>query len=372
MKKILYLLLLVFSVSASATTTFQGSEPQQGSTYYLWNVGRQAFLCLNNSELALTGRPLSFAVGSDGSAITLTASEGMLGSSLYNLPSVGDADDQHQLTAVSRANGYVLSVRLPESADDHPLYYSEAFGDVRTMMQQPDDDFTDALWLFVSPSDAATDEVTLDETATSYTVPIIQSAATVKLKRTFTIGSWNTLCVPFDISVDQLKSQFGSDVQLATLSESNATQLVFSLTDAVEKGKPYIVKPSKEPTDGTSYIFTGVSAFADAPEAVDCGTATFYGTFCKTEVPARSYVISKNTVYHLTEAMTTKGFRCWIVDNSSQANFTSWQLDDATSISSIRQSSNGDVYDLSGRRRASNMETLPHGVYIIKGKKIIK
>lgn len=378
MKKILFLLFLVITLPAAASTTFQGSDPQSGNAYYLWNVGRQAFLCLDGSDLALSGRPLSFTVGSDGTTLTLASSEGMLGSSLYALPTVGDSDGQHQWTAVSSTGGYVLSVRLPESADDHPIYYSEAFGEVRTMMQQPDDEFTDALWLFVSPSDAATTEVVLDETADSYTVPIIQSTATVKLKRTFTLGSWNTLCVPFDIPASQLKDQFGSDVQLATLSGSNNAELIFSTTDAVEKGKPYIVKPSQNPKDGTNYVFTGVRAFADSPQQVDCGTAIFHGTFCKTTVPARSYVLRKNEVYHLPEAMTAKGFRCWIEDTSSQANFTSWQLDGTTAAPSISLQGKDEIYDLSGRYRGSStkeqdgLQELPHGIYIIHGKKIIK
>ncbi len=228
MKKILFLLLLfVISVSVSAQITFQGSEPQNGNTYYLWNVGRQSFLCLNDSKLALSGRPLAFTVDGAGATFTLTAAEGLLGSSLYDIPSVGSTDNRHEWSAVCMEEGYVLSVRLPESADFHPLFFSEAFGDVRTMMQQPDDEFTDALWRFVSPNEASVAEVTLDETADSYTVPVTLNTATVKLKRSFTLNSWNTLCVPFDIPASQLKEQFGDDMQLATLSGSNDTQLFF-------------------------------------------------------------------------------------------------------------------------------------------------
>lgn len=378
MKKKLFLSLLVFTFPALAATTFPGSEPKTGDAYYLWNVGRQAFLCLDNSGLSLSGCPLPFTVGGEGATLTLTASEGELGSSLYALPTVGDSGAQHQWTAVGRTNGYVLSVRLPESADDHPIYYSEAFGDVRTMMQQPDDEFTDALWLFVSPSDAATAEVTLDETADSYTMPIILSTATVKLKRTFTLNSWNTLCVPFDITSQQLRDQFGDGVQLASLSGSNDTELIFALTDAVERGKPYIVKPSKEPSNGTYYVFTDVSAFADSPQAVDCGTAGFHGTFSKETVPAASYVFRNDQIYHLPEAMTAKGFRCWIQDASDKTGFTSWKLDGATEIPGIRLQDNAVVYDLSGRYRGNSTKgdiparALPHGIYIIKGKKIIK
>lgn len=378
MKKILFLLLLfVISVSVSAQITFQGSEPQNGNTYYLWNVGRQSFLCLNDSKLALSGRPLAFTVDGAGATFTLTTAEGLLGSSLYGIPSVGSPDNQHEWSAVSMEKGYVLSVRLPESADFHPLYFSEAFGDVRTMMQQPDDEFTDALWRFVSPNEASVAEVTLDETADSYTVPVILNTATVKLKRSFTLNNWNTLCVPFDIPASQLKEQFGDDVKLATLSGSNDTQLFFSLTDAVEKGKPYLVRPTKESTDGR-YVFTGVGTFAEAPQEVVRGTARFHGSFCKTPVPAKSYVIRKNEVYHLPESMTTKGFRCWIEDTEALAHFTSWQIDGTTGIMDVSVESVPEVYDLSGRHRcgnagqASKMTTLPHGVYIIKGKKIIK
>ena len=353
MKKLLLILLLIIPVSVSATVNFPGSEPQKGNTYYLWNVGRQAFLCLHNSELALSGRPLSFTVDSSDATITLTAAEGALGSSLYGMPSVGSLNGQHEWTAVSRAEGYVLCVRLPESADCHPIYFSEAFGDVRTMMLQPDDEFTDALWRFVSPNEAAVAEVTLDEAADSYTVPVIQNAAKVKLRRSFTLNSWNTLCVPFDITASQLREQFGDDVQLAVLSGSNDTQLFFSFTDAVEKGKPYIVKPTRVSDDGL-YVFTGVGTFAEEPQEVVRGNACCLGSFCNNEVPAKSYVFRKSEVYHLPEPMPAKGFRCWIEDSEALANFTSWQVEGTTGFRDVSVESVAAVYDLCGRHRGSN------------------
>ena len=76
--------------------------------------------------------------------------------------------------------------------------------------------------------------------------------------------------------------------------------------------------------------------------------------------------------------MTAKGFRCWIQDASDKTGFTSWKLDGATEIPGIRLQDNAVVYDLSGRYRGNSTKgdiparALPHGIYIIKGKKIIK
>ena len=375
MKRLLLLILLVTGLaSMHAGSPYEGSEPLKGNTYYLWNVGRQAFLCVAGSSLAFTGRPLAFTLDGNGTTLTLSTHEGQLGSSLYGLPSANGSSGRSEWTAVRRLDNYVLSVRLPESADCHPLYFSEAFGDVRTMMQQPDDEFTDALWRFVTPEEAAVAEVTLDETDTTYTVPVIQGSATINLKRTFTLGVWNTLCVPFDIPSDRLKEQFGSDVQLASLCGTRGDELIFVLADAVEQGRPYLVKPTKAP-DIDHYVFAGVCTFAEAPVEVVSGNARFRGSFCMTQMPASSYVIRGNGVSRLPEPMTDKGFSCWIEEVAASAPFITWQLQGSTGITTVGMGRTDEVSDLSGRRLkldGLNAGRLPHGVYILNGKKIIK
>ena len=246
----------------------------------------------------------------------------------------------------------------------------------------------------------------------------------VLLKRTFTLNNWNTLVLPLNVTMAQLKSAFGDDVQLAKLhgvgtlsgSKTSIDYQKMTLTadgNAIEAGAYYLIKPSKSPThlefsinDGNTpteyngdYYIIGRRTF-DWSDGVPETVSNFYGSssdHSKGKVkstgtyimlsggcPAGAYVISRGKMYHLTSAMDIKGFRTWLTDADEESSSKGMTLnlmgdDTVTRIGSVvipgLTERNSTVYTIDGRVVSVDNPTLnglPHGIYIVNGKKMMK
>ena len=249
-----------------------------------------------------------------------------------------------------------------------------------------------------------TDPFAFDETKTStdYFTGQDFKNKTVFLKRTFTSGVWNSLVLPVDMTTAQVKECFGSDVQLAKLDNlegalGNGTINFTSVPlpsegNAIEAGKFYIIKLTKQPTeyhystilDG-SYYKIGRRDFngADVPELVkettSDGKLVAAGTYIKMEggCPADSYVFSGGDMYHLQSAKDIKGFRYWIngaVAGENGVKFMVSSAEDATAIDNIvvdaQPATVQGIYTINGTKISDNyVGNLPKGLYIINGKK---
>ena len=105
--------------------------------------------------------------------------------------------------------------------------------------------------------------------------------------------------------------------------------------------------------------------------------------------PKGSYAMSGGKMYELSRDTPIKGFRGWITlrhsifDNaSSSATGANIAIDgvidgddtnaiDSQTIVPVNPSTINAVYDLSGRRVGSSVESLPKGIYIVNGKKLL-
>lgn len=403
MRKIFTLLSVLIGFEVSAwSAEYNGQKPQSGNTYYLWNVGQQQFLSTSNGELILGGSPIAVTINANESNdntygkasdgyVKLSTTTGNIVATPFQQPR-SDGQGEYSdwtLQPTGADNNYTLACRYRTDGNTSAyLYYSQITDNLTMTYFRPDATLLDGQWRFVS-IDAIEQIITLDETSTQYTIPSFNegsTSATVHLKRTLTLSSWNSFCVPFDISYAQLRSQFGSDVKLARLTGVNSTTLLFtSTTEGVIAGTPYIILPTKGPAEGTDYYeFTGVDRFVSEPTPVtqtanqtDGGaTVSFIGSFSQTTAPASSYVLRKNLIYHLSKAMSMKGFRGYVEETTSTGakGISSWTLDDhTTGISAVSTDASAEVkaYNLQGQR-VNTKASLPHGVYIVAGKKVIK
>ena len=84
-------------------------------------------------------------------------------------------------------------------------------------------------------------------------------------------------------------------------------------------------------------------------------------------------------MYHLVSDMDIKGFRAVLIDGTNATRvFTQWSLDGTTTgIGNIDATviQRFNVYNTNGqmvRHAATSLDDLPHGVYIVNGKKVIK
>ena len=78
----------------------------------------------------------------------------------------------------------------------------------------------------------------------------------VILKRNFVMdGDWNTICLPFALTADQVKEVFGEGTQLTKLSSSalissTEVEILFESVTSMEAATPYLIKPEKNVNEG--------------------------------------------------------------------------------------------------------------------------
>lgn len=392
MKKLftLTLALLCSCLTAVYAADYVGSKPEAGKSYYLLNVAEGKFLsAADNGTLTLGGAKLAVTVTTNANGFqVLTTNKGDLAGVLHGkarCTGQGAYNEWALSLLDADSNGYALGCRSKEASNTEWLYYSSVLQDVRTQPYKPSNILTIAQWQFISEDQLKDPVVTLDEKSTSYPTPSIGTtgSAEVHLTRTFSAGCWNSLCVPFAISEAEVKDQFGNDAKVAEFTGATATTLEFSSCTGIEAGKPYLVYIPEGATQ-TKFTFKGVTAFASLPTDVEQQGSTnekttFHGYFYKSTAPKGSYVLRKNLVYHLVSDMAIKGFRAVLIDGTNATRvFTQWSLDGTTTgIGNIDANviQRFNVYNTNGqmvRHAATSLDDLPHGVYIVNGKKVIK
>ena len=393
MKKLftLTLALLCSCLTAVYAADYVGSKPEAGKSYYLLNVAEGKFLsAADNGTLTLGGAKLAVTVTTNANGFqVLTTNKGDLAGVLLGKARCNGQGAYNEWTLSllnTTSNGYALGCRSKEASNTEWLYYSSVLQDVRTQPYKPSNILTIAQWQFISEDQLKDPVVTLDEKSTSYPTPSIGTtgSAEVHLTRTFSANSWNSLCVPFAISEAEVKDQFGNDAKVAEFTGATATTLEFSTCTGIEAGKPYLVYITEGATQPEYFTFKGVTAFVGQPtNVVPQGSTnektTFHGYFYKSIAPKGSYVLRTNLVYHLVSDMAIKGFRAVLIDGTNATRvFTQWSLDGTTTgIGNIDANviQRFNVYNTNGqmvRHAATSLDDLPHGVYIVNGKKVIK
>lgn len=235
------------------------------------------------------------------------------------------------------------------------------------------------------------DALTLDEEST--TAPSAATDVDVIVKRTITGGKWNTICLPFAMTADQVKTAFGNDVKLGDFTgcttETDAAKNVqcikvnFSEVTAIEANHPYIIKVS---SDKTEFRVNGVSITPTEELSVDMDPMTvrvgktdvtiynsFVGTYvANTEVAEDILFLNGGQFWYSKGNKMMKAFRGYFdfydVYTTADESRISISFDDATGINNVKTYSGEGVYTLSGQR----VKNAGKGVYIVNGKKVIK
>lgn len=230
--------------------------------------------------------------------------------------------------------------------------------------------------------------VVLNENST--TPPADAEGVNVRVKRTISAGSWNTICLPFAMTETQCKAAFGNDVELADFSawsseeddDGNIVKLEVDFADVteIEANHPYIIKVS---TDMTEFSVDGVDIAAEEEPTVQVGKKKaergyFIGTYtANTEVPADNLFLSGNKFWYSSGLTQMNGFRGYfeLADVLTEAEESgariTVRIDGSPMDVKVLKSNtplDGIYYDLSGRR----VEKPGKGYYIVNGKIIYK
>ena len=129
---------------------------------------------------------------------------------------------------------------------------------------------------------------------------------------------------------------------------------------------------------GVNYVQTPNFAGFSVSDGIYTGTPD-HGIYA----PKGSYVVSNNTILHLAKDTRMKGFRGWInLDNAIESQSKEFTMEifgmfdevpeegGTTSVPRIHLfTADESVYDLYGRKVGKLGDTLPKGIYIVKGKK---
>ena len=196
-------------------------------------------------------------------------------------------------------------------------------------------------------------------------------------------GSWNTICLPFGVTVADSPlagaTVYELDTENSSLTTSTLT-LNFTPATVIEAGKPYLIKwtSGENITDPIIYDVTSPEEGWEAQDVTACdGAITFTGTYDPVSFEAGDesilYVGASNKLYYPSAAVTMNAFRAYFqIDESklpSKHIALKFGSDDATGISSV-EAGNGNetIYNVAGMR----MSKAQKGVNIVNGKKILK
>ena len=199
----------------------------------------------------------------------------------------------------------------------------------------------------------------------------------ITLNRTLVADKWNTLCVPFAISEEEIKANFGKGTLVEKFDAVNGNTVNFADATSIEAGMPYLIKPT---VAGTTYTFNGKEVSADAPKTEGNADVTFQGIYSPTDITNNSTVKAAGVteggkVLFVNPGSQTKAFRCFFTI-SDNASITPAMLKISikgveTAINSIvmdnSNATDNAVYNLQGQRVNGN--SLTKGIYIKNGKK---
>ncbi len=239
------------------------------------------------------------------------------------------------------------------------------------------------------------DVLVLDENSTL--TPPTANDVTVTVRRTIKANEWSTICLPFDMTEEQVKTAFGNDVQLAEFTSydavkdgDNVTGITINFDDAdlsegLSGNYPYIIKTSSEITEFTLNVDVNPdNAIVDYDNGKSGGKRVVYGSFigtykANTVVPDNSLFISGNKFWYSAGKTKMKAFRAYFTLDDVLADVLQaggrilMSLDEETTgvnekaITNLEQPGLEKCYNLMGQRVTMSKK----GLLIKEGKKIV-
>ena len=204
----------------------------------------------------------------------------------------------------------------------------------------------------------------------------------VKLARTLTAGKWNTICLPFDVTLKQMAEVLNSTVSVKEYGDENADTQTIYFNDATTMvaGKPYLIKLPEGATIPTVLEFKGVTIknveddnrkFGSNYKI--CGTFGKYtmktdGTELFLKTDGKFYIPAAGTA-------TMKGFRAYFIAPKNTAGAAlNLSFGEATGIDGVAADAvkSVKIYNVNGQYVGTSLDALPKGLYIVGGKKVLK
>lgn len=244
-------------------------------------------------------------------------------------------------------------------SDDHATHYPLAAGDNT-----------------VTVASALT--LTDDDTA----APTPASGIDITLSRSFDVNKWYTICLPFALTADKLKTAFGENVKVGDFSgytvSGSAIGVNFTTVTAMAANHPYIIKVAdgavNNPTFNGVDIVTGTPVNNKGTDAAE-NIKAMIGVYTETTLENNWLYIKDNRFKYSNGTSKVKPYRAYFRFRDFTDAMHSRSIiiveDGATGIRLIDgDRADGDAwYDLSGRKLSG--KPVSKGVYIQNGKKVV-
>ncbi len=228
---------------------------------------------------------------------------------------------------------------------------------------------------------------TIDETKTDNLIENYRNA-NVTIKRSLSASHWNTLCLPFNLSSDEVKKYFGEGTELREYRNEFSNYIAtFVPAYSMKAGTPYIMKPGNDIVENPT--FTGVSMVASPLDSNnnplpvgDNKVFQMKGIYNQTKLKTDKtelFLGDGNLFYYPVEgdidACTMDGMRAYfIVPKNTDINKLRANIDGSlTPLTHIfaTEENNAPVYNTMGQYAGNSLNSLKRGIYIQNGKKIV-
>jgi len=202
--------------------------------------------------------------------------------------------------------------------------------------------------------------------------------------------SWNTLCLPFSMTEEQVSAQLAPAALMEldtegtygghkTGLEGTTLYLYFKNATTITAGRPYIIKWNSG-ENRTDPVFSGVTVSSGSIAGIksEDGTVTFQGTFAPAPLakddPSNLYLGASNMLYWpANDNFKVNAFRAYfkLSDGTNASRFVlNFDNGESTAVDGLQFTvdSGETLYDLQGRRVNASPKK---GIYIKQGQKII-
>lgn len=219
-------------------------------------------------------------------------------------------------------------------------------------------------------------EVTLNEQSVAFGIDGQQ--ANVTLIRTLSDTYWNSFCVPFDITAEMIKEVFGG-AEIGEFAAVNGNTMIFrDGATEIKAGAPYVIKPLKKVENPR---FEGVRIVNGELGRVVIDGCEYIGTYTKYAMAYGGSELMLNTRNGLSRPQAApnnvmRGMRAFFRLPAGYATQAKVMMpDEATAITEVNDATETKtrkgIYNLNGQLAGYSTESLPNGIYISGGRKII-
>lgn len=208
----------------------------------------------------------------------------------------------------------------------------------------------------------------------------LHTTADVVFHHTFHDNYYNTLYLPFGVA--DYNATFGDNVKAYQLEGLNGYRVTFSemaSNSPLEANKPYLLRGTFGGRDTFKMYNVRIDADGPLPDAIDGDSLSIQGVYSPLDLSHndRAFVLYQDHFVYCNqqESLSLSSFR-WYLSLSQSASTGAKTISFEDIPLDIRPlhatSSRQGIYTLDGRKLSLDESSLPKGIYIINGKKVVK